>query len=134
MQLRCSLVSPHREGRFRLGHLQRKPDITSPWIIELQLCLITSSRISYGHSIGSSSSTVFSPHQRLDAFALSVLVTAVNLKSYPTELFGVLMDVESLSSSFQFFFLLSFVLIAQNSIADSLVKSALCINSASTLI
>ena len=53
-----------------------------------------------------------------------VLIRAINSKTYPMELFGVLMDVEFLSSSFDFI-LFSFVPRAQNSTADSLAKSAL---------
>ena len=52
------------------------------------------------------------------------LARAVNSKSYPVELFGVLMDIESLSYCFDFFFV-SFVGRENNVVADSLAKAAL---------
>ncbi|KAG2299494.1 hypothetical protein Bca52824_035966 [Brassica carinata] len=52
------------------------------------------------------------------------LSRAINLKSYPVELFGVLMDIDLLSSSFVFFYV-SFIGRALNGTADSLAKSAL---------
>ncbi|XP_013699656.2 uncharacterized protein LOC125596828 [Brassica napus] len=58
-----------------------------------------------------------------------VLVRAVNSKKFPMELYGVLMDIEYLFSRFMFF-LLSFIPREQNSAADSLAKSALCIEPA----
>ena len=58
-----------------------------------------------------------------------VLVRAVNSKKFPMELYGVLMDIEYLSSRFMFF-LLSFIPREQNSAADSLATSALCIEPA----
>ena len=60
------------------------------------------------------------------------LVRAVNSKSYPMELFGVLMDIEFLSSSFDFI-MFSFIPRAQNTVADLLAKSALATGSASSL-
>lgn len=52
------------------------------------------------------------------------LSRAINWKSYPVKLFGVLMDIELLSSSFAFFYV-SFIGHALNGTADSLAKSAL---------
>ncbi|KAG2314979.1 hypothetical protein Bca52824_018101 [Brassica carinata] len=52
------------------------------------------------------------------------LVRAFNSKTYPVELFGVLMDIEFLSSSFTSFFV-SYVSRENNTTADSLAKSAL---------
>ncbi|KAG2267934.1 hypothetical protein Bca52824_062489 [Brassica carinata] len=52
------------------------------------------------------------------------LARAVNSKSYLVELFGVLMDIESLSYCFDFFFV-SFVGRENNVVADSLAKAAL---------
>lgn len=62
-----------------------------------------------------------------------VLVRAVNSKSYPMEFYGVLIDVEFLSSSFRFF-LLTFIPRDQNSLADSLAKFAPCIEPATLLV
>ncbi|KAL0733730.1 hypothetical protein Bca4012_009940 [Brassica carinata] len=52
------------------------------------------------------------------------LARAINSKIYPVELFGVLMDIELLSSSLAFFFV-SFVSRENNTVADSLAKYAL---------
>ncbi|KAJ0240555.1 Ribonuclease H domain-containing protein [Hirschfeldia incana] len=52
------------------------------------------------------------------------LARAIFSKSYPVELFGVLMDIEILSSSFSFCFI-SFVGRENNIAADSLAKAAL---------
>ncbi|XP_018443423.2 uncharacterized protein LOC108815278 [Raphanus sativus] len=52
------------------------------------------------------------------------LARALNSKSYPVELYGVLMDIKLLSLSFNFFFV-SFVGREHNVLADSLAKSAL---------
>lgn len=52
------------------------------------------------------------------------LARAIYSKTYPVELFGVLMDIEYLSSFFSSFFV-SFVGREHNAIADSLAKSAL---------
>ncbi|RIA04858.1 hypothetical protein BRARA_K00856 [Brassica rapa] len=52
------------------------------------------------------------------------LARAIYSKSYPVELFGVLMDIEILSSSFIFCFI-SFVGREHNAAADSLAKAAL---------
>ncbi|KAF3595864.1 hypothetical protein DY000_02027179 [Brassica cretica] len=52
------------------------------------------------------------------------LARAINSKSYPVELFGVLMDIELLSSSSSFVFI-SFIGREHNCVADSLAKSAL---------
>ena len=52
------------------------------------------------------------------------LITAINSKTYPVELYGVLSDIEFLSSSFSFI-AFSFIPRAQNMLADSLAKNAL---------
>ncbi|KAG2247845.1 hypothetical protein Bca52824_087473 [Brassica carinata] len=52
------------------------------------------------------------------------LARALNSKSYPVELFGVLMDIESLSLSFSFFHV-SFIGREHNTVADSLAKTTL---------
>lgn len=52
------------------------------------------------------------------------LARAINSKTYSVELFGVLMDIELLSSSFAFF-LVSFFGRENNVTADSLAKAAL---------
>ena len=63
-----------------------------------------------------------------------MFIKAINWsKIYSMELFGVLMDAEFLSSSFDFI-LFSFVPRAQNSTADSLAKSTLGHGSFSSLL
>ncbi|XP_013594606.1 PREDICTED: uncharacterized protein LOC106302693 [Brassica oleracea var. oleracea] len=52
------------------------------------------------------------------------LIRAINSKSYPMEIFGVLMDIEFLSASFDFI-CFSFIPRDQNSVADFLAKAAL---------
>ncbi|KAF3594229.1 hypothetical protein DY000_02022465 [Brassica cretica] len=52
------------------------------------------------------------------------LARAINSKTYSVELFGVLIDIELLSSYFSFFFV-SFISRDHNGVADTLAKSAL---------
>ena len=52
------------------------------------------------------------------------LARAINSKSYPVELFGVLMDIEFLSLSFSYI-CFSFIGREHNGMADSIAKSAL---------
>ncbi|KAL0794425.1 hypothetical protein Bca101_065802 [Brassica carinata] len=60
------------------------------------------------------------------------LSRAINSKVYSVELFGVLMNIELLSSSFDFCFFFSFVGRENNATADSIAKAALA-NSSSIL-
>lgn len=53
------------------------------------------------------------------------LIRAINSKSYPMELYGVLSDIELLSSFFVFISF-SFIPRAQNMLADSVAKNAMC--------